>query len=103
MKGELKGVGRTGDPGDIPTTGGQGFILTAQTAATVDIFGEGWTTDSTTAAAPLSLTGIEVGNITPMLALSGEVSGVNRGGFPCRCQEPLKSGGDFPQHCCRGR
>ena len=40
--GEFKAVGRAGDPGDIQITGGQSFILTAQRAATVIIFGDGW-------------------------------------------------------------
>ena len=41
--GEFKAVGRAGDPGDIEITGGQSFILTVQRAATVIIYGEGWT------------------------------------------------------------
>ena len=41
--GEFKVVGRAGDPGDIAITGGQSFILTAQQAATVIIYGDGWT------------------------------------------------------------
>ena len=40
--GEFKLVGRAGDPGDIEITGGQSFILTAQRAATVIIYGDGW-------------------------------------------------------------
>ncbi len=35
--GEFKLVGRTGDPGDIPVRGGQGFIITVQRAAQVRI------------------------------------------------------------------
>ena len=45
--GEFKTVGQAGDPGDIEITGGQAFILTAQRAATVVIYGRGW--DNTTA------------------------------------------------------
>ena len=41
--GEFKAVGRAGDPGDIQITGGQSFILTAPRAATVIIYGDGWT------------------------------------------------------------
>ena len=41
--GEFKAVGRAGDPGDIEITGGQSFILTVQRAATVIIYGDGWT------------------------------------------------------------
>ncbi len=77
-------VGRAGDPGDIPITGGQGFILTAQQPATFTISGEVWTNVSGTAAAP-SLEGIEGGNTTPVLALRGvvvdEYTGLNKSGF----------------------
>ena len=40
--GEFKLVGRAGDPGDIPITGGQSFILNARDAATISVFGGGW-------------------------------------------------------------
>ena len=40
--GEFKLVGRAGDPGDIPITGGQAFILVVERAAQVNIFGDGW-------------------------------------------------------------
>ena len=42
--GEL--VGRAGDPGDIPVSGGQAFILTVQRAARVSISGNGWSDSS---------------------------------------------------------
>ena len=84
--GEFQAVGQAGDPGDIEITGGQSFILTAQRAATVAISGEMWTNVSGTAAAPpLSLTGIEIGDTTPILELRGaivdEEAGLNQGGF----------------------
>ncbi len=84
--GEFKTVGQAGDPGDIPVTGGQSFILTAQRSATVTISGEAWTNVSETAAAPsLSLKGIEVGDVTPVLALRGtivdEQRDLNQSGF----------------------
>ena len=41
--GTFKAVGRAGDSGDIPITGGQGFLLFAQGAAMVSIIGDGWT------------------------------------------------------------
>ena len=70
--GEFKAVGRADDPGDIPIVGGQSFILTAQRAATVTISGDGWTNISGIAAAPsVAMTGIEVGDITPVLGLRG--------------------------------
>ena len=72
--GEFKLVGRAGDPGDIEITGGQSFILTAQRAAIVDISGDAWTNVSGTSAAPqAALTGIEVGNTTPVLGLRGSI------------------------------
>ena len=68
--GEFKSVGRAGDPGDIPITGGQGFIMTALQPAQVIISGEGWTNGSGTAAAPLVA---KVTDTTPVLALRGAV------------------------------
>ena len=49
--GEFKLVGRAGDPGDIPVTGGQGFILIAQGAAMVSIIGDAWNNPTPTAPA----------------------------------------------------
>ena len=40
--GEFKLVGRAGDAGDIPVTGGQGFVLIVQGAATILIIGDAW-------------------------------------------------------------
>ena len=40
--GEFRAVGRPDDPGDIPITGGQGFILIVQQPTTVPITGTGW-------------------------------------------------------------
>ena len=84
--GTFKVVGRAGDAGDIEITGGQAFILTAREATTVAISGAGWTNVSgTEAAPPMTITGIEVGDTTPVLALRGsivdEVIRVNRAGF----------------------
>ena len=72
--GAFKVVGRAGDAGDIEITGGQSFILIVQRAATAAISGDGWTNISGEAAAPpVSLTGIEVGDVTPVLALTGSI------------------------------
>ncbi len=82
--GDFQSVGRAGDPWDIPITGGQGFILTAQQPATVTISGEAWTNASNSTAAP-SLAGIAGRNTTPVLALKGVVvderTGANETGF----------------------
>ena len=40
--GEFRLVGRAGDAGDIPVTGGGAFILIVQGAATISIIGDGW-------------------------------------------------------------
>ena len=83
--GAFQSVGRADDPADIAITGGQGFMFIAQQAASVTISGEAWSNVSATTAAPQMLTGIEVGNTTPVLALRGEivdeVSPLNRSGF----------------------
>ena len=84
--GEFKLVGRASDPGDIEITGGQSFIMNAPRAAMVPISGDGWTNVSGTAAAPLmAMTGIEVGETTPVLGLRGsivdEVTGANQVGI----------------------
>ena len=79
--GGFKAIAQAGDDGDLPVTGGQSFILTAQSAATVAISGEGWSNVSGTAAAPLvrnadlySLqVGIQVTDTTPVLALRGAI------------------------------
>ena len=85
--GEFKAVGRAGDPGNIPIIGGQAFILTAQREASVEISGGGWYNSSTTAAAPppIVLSGIQVTDTTPILALRGSIvdegTGVNKAGL----------------------
>ena len=71
--GEFKLVGRAGDPGDIKITGGQSYIMNASRAAIVGISGEAWANDSGTAAPPVTLKGIEVGDTTPVLELRGSI------------------------------
>ena len=72
--GEFKLVGRAGDPGDIDITGGQSFILNAGRAETVNVSGVGWTNPSGTGAAPpAAMVGIEVDDVTPILALRGSI------------------------------
>ena len=72
--GEFKLTESAGDSGDIAVTGGQSFILVAQRAAPVEITGVGWSNVSEPAVAPsMALTGIEVTDITPVLAVSGSI------------------------------
>ena len=84
--GAFKVVTTSGQPGAIPITGGQSFIMRARQAATVTISGQGWANVSgTAAAAPLALRGIEVGDTTPVLGVSGSIadeeSGLQVDGF----------------------
>ena len=77
--GTFQTVGQVDDAGDIPITGGQSFILSVREAATVTISGQGWDNVSgIAAAAPVGLTGIEVGNTTPVLALTGSIVSPDR-------------------------
>ncbi len=72
--GEFKAVGQADDPGDIEIAGGQSFIMTAPQAATVSISGVGWSnTSGTGAAPPAAMIGIEVSDVTPILALRGSI------------------------------
>ena len=84
--GKLQLVERVGDPSDIPIIGGQSFFLRALRRAIVVISGDGWHNASGMAAAPpIALTGIEVEDVTPVLALRGSIvdeqMGTNRAGF----------------------
>ena len=84
--GKPKVIQRASDASTIPIIGGQAFILTAQRAARIDIFGAGWYNPSTTIAAPpMVLSGIQVGDTTPVLALRGSIvdegAGVSKAGF----------------------
>ena len=84
--GKPKQIQRASDASAIPITGGQSFIITALEAATVVISGEGWANDSGTAAAPpVIMRGIEVDDVTPILALRGSIvdqgTGLNKPNF----------------------
>ena len=84
--GKLQLVERAGDPSDIPIIGGQSFFLRALRKAIVVISGDGWYNASGIAAAPpVTLTGIEVDDVTPVLGLSGSIVNeeiaTNRAGF----------------------
>ena len=71
--GAFKTIGPAGGSEDIAITGGQSFILTAQQAATVNVSGVGWSNTSGTGAAPAAMIGIEVDDVTPILALRGSI------------------------------
>ena len=82
----FKVVARPGDAGDVELTGGQSFILTAQSAATVPITGDGWANaPGITAAPPMALPSIQVKESTPILAVTGsivdEASGLDNAGL----------------------
>ena len=72
--GTFQTVERAGDAGDIPITGGQSFILNAWEETTVAVSGQGWgNVSGVAAAAPVALTGIQVMDTTPILALRGSI------------------------------
>ena len=74
VQGKFVEVRRAADDGNVPITGGQSFVLEAREAATVAISGNAWYNTSGTTVAPLvAVTGIEVGDVTPVLAFSGSV------------------------------
>ena len=82
--GRFKTVRQVGDEGDIPITGGQSFNLKAQTAATVAISGDGWYNRSGEAAGPpVAIPGIEVEDVTPILAVRGSIVSPLVGGAGC--------------------
>ena len=77
--GEFKLVGRPGDPGDIEITGGQAFILNTLQSGQVEISGDAWSNlPEAGGAPPVSLVGIEVDDVTPILALRGSIAGNGR-------------------------
>ena len=77
---EFKLVRRVGDPGDIEISGGQAFILDAQQSEEVAVSGDAWSNlPEAGGAPPISLRGIEVEDVTPILALRGSVAGSGRG------------------------
>ena len=81
----FKTVGQADDDGDIHVTGGGAFILIATEAVTIDISGEGWTNSPVMLAAPpIARAGVEAGDTTPVLALTGSIStdgtGLNKAG-----------------------
>ena len=92
--GKFKSVRQAGDPGDIPISGGQSFIMTTQREATVAISGEGWYNTSAIPTVPpvgnpglySPITRIKVTDTTPILALKGSIideeTGSRMQGFP---------------------
>ena len=72
--GKPKVIQRASDASAIPIIGGQSFIMTALRKDTIVISGEPWANDSGTAAAPLvTMRGIEVEDVTPILGLRGSI------------------------------
>ena len=96
---EFKVVERAGDLGDIEITGGQAFIFFAREPAMVAISGEAWTNVSGTTAAPSVgnadlhslLTGLQVPDTTPVLALTGSIVDARMGGSQPEIRVILKN------------
>jgi hypothetical protein len=85
--GTFKVVAQAGDSGDIDLTGGQSFIITARAAGTAQVTGDAWDNVSGGAAAapPMTLVGLTVDEVTPVLAVHGavvdEMTGTAKDGF----------------------
>ena len=77
-------VGAPGDTGDGPVMGDAAYLITATSATTIPLFGEGWSND-TAGAAPVALAGYNVDGQTPVLNVHGgiidEITGLAREGF----------------------
>ena len=72
--GKPKVIQRASDANAIPIIGGQSFIMTVLRKDTVAISGEPWANDSGTAASPpVTMRGIEVEDVTPILGLRGSI------------------------------
>ena len=77
-------VAAAGDDGDGPVMGDAGYLVTATSAATVPLLGAGWSNDAA-GAAPVALSGYNVGGQTAVLDVNGavvdELTGLAREGF----------------------
>ena len=77
-------VGAPGDAADGPVMGDAAYLITATSATTIPLLGEGWSND-TAGAAPVALAGYNVDGQTPVLNVHGgivdEITGLAREGF----------------------
>ena len=73
-----------GDSADGPVMGDAAYLVTATSATTIPLLGEGWS-NGTAAAAPVALVGYNVDGQTPVLNVHGgiidEITGLAREGF----------------------
>ena len=73
-----------GDSADGPVMGDAAYFVTATSATTIPLLGEGWS-NGTAAAAPVALVGYNVDGQTPVLNVHGgiidEITGLAREGF----------------------
>ena len=78
-------VAAAGDPGDGPVMGDAAYLVTATSATTIPLLGEGWSNQGITGAAPVALAGYSVGGQTAVLDVNGavvdEITGLAREGF----------------------
>ena len=77
-------VGAAGDADDGPVAGDAAYLVTASSAATIPLLGDGWS-NAAAGAAPIALAGYNVDGQTAVLDLQGavvdELTGVAREGF----------------------
>ena len=77
-------VGAAGDPADGPVAGDAAYLVTASTATTIPLLGDGWS-NADASAAPIALAGYNVDGQTAVLDVNGavvdEITGLAREGF----------------------
>ena len=77
-------VGAAGDAADGPVAGDAAYLVTASSATTIALLGDGWS-NAAAGAAPIALAGYNVDGQTAVLDLQGavvdELTGVTREGF----------------------
>ena len=77
--GEFKQITPTSDSADIAITGGQSFMMIASRQDTVVISGDAWANLPEAGGAPLiTRRGLEVDDVTPILALRGSIADQGR-------------------------
>ena len=78
-------VAAAGDAGDGPVMGDAAYLVTATSATTIPLLGEGWSNGDMTGAAPVALAGHNVDGQTAVLDVQGavvdEITGLAREGF----------------------
>ena len=83
--GEYQLVTAAGDPADDAVAGDVAYLVSAATDTSISVMGDGWSNEVEAGAAPIALSGYQVDNQTPALAVYGsvvdEITGLAKEGF----------------------